>query len=143
MAVGFGFTILEEFFYGSGATIISSIVRMITIGAHCIFGIIMAKGLGTARYYKETGRKGVALEYVKAIGIPVLMHTLFDTSNGMNPLLQSKENILLAIGIIISFAVMAAMAALQVIILIRLKKNVGKYCGMEFRGPVLFFMTQR
>lgn len=57
-AVGFGFTILEEFAYGS--TGLAAVLRLLTIAAHMCFGIVMSKHLGTAIYKKRSGDGGAA-----------------------------------------------------------------------------------
>ncbi len=127
-AVGFGFTILEEFAYGS-ATVAASVMRLVTIAAHMIFGIIMAKHLGTARYNKGRGAAG---EYVKAILVPIALHTLYDAATATNYLMQSDNDMTSVIGIIIGFAATIIMFILQFLVLGSVKKNADRLCRMKF-----------
>ncbi len=75
-AVGFGFTIFEEYLYGSD-NILGTIMRLVTIAAHMIFGIIMGKHLGLSKHIKlastnpapsvaASGETGAAGEIVAA-----------------------------------------------------------------------------
>ena len=75
-AVGFGFTIFEEYLYGSD-NILCTIMRLVTIAAHMIFGIIMGKHLGLSKHIKlastnpapsvaASGETGAAGEIVAA-----------------------------------------------------------------------------
>lgn len=130
-AVGFGFSILEEFLYGSSSGIVA-IVRLFTIAAHMIFGIIMARHLGFARHKKETGDKSVAMETIFAILIPILIHTIFDTFTGCSYLLQSERDDFQFFGMILAALVTIILFIAQIIILLRLKRNSGKYCNMMF-----------
>ena len=130
-AVGFGFAMFEEFNYGS-ASIVTNIIRLLTVPAHSIFGIIMMKHLGTAVYNKRNGLGHVGQEILLGILLPIAIHTLFDSCNGNNMLLRSEDNKMVVIGMVISFAAFAAMFALQVVLLVRMKKQVGKYCAMQF-----------
>ena len=54
--IGFGFTLLEEFAYGTG---LSSLTRIPLVAMHVVFGIIMARHLGTARHNLLRGNAGV------------------------------------------------------------------------------------
>lgn len=132
VAVGFGFTLLEEFAYASGSVIVS-LIRILTVAAHMVFGIIMGKHLGIARYNKTTCQGSSIAEYAKAFLIPVVLHTLFDASNGSNKLLTSDDDMTSMIGIAISLTALIIMFILQILVLKRLKKDTETYCGMAFR----------
>ena len=123
--VGFGFTLLEEFLYGSEGAIAF-------LAAHMVFGIIMAKHLGIARYNKVTGKGPVSGEYAKAFVIPVLMHTALDACSATNAFLASENDAMVLIGIITGIGAVIAMFATQIVVLNRLKKNAEKYSGMVF-----------
>ena len=133
--VGFGFTLLEEFMYGSDG--LSAIMRLFTVAAHMVFGIIMAKHLGMARYNKTTGKGSVGGEYVKAIVIPVLIHTLLDACTATNAFLASEEDAMELIGIVLGIGATTAMFVAQIVVLIKLKKNAEKYSNMVFSSPVI------
>ena len=128
--VGFGFTLLEEFLYGSEGAF--AIFRLIDIAAHMVFGIIMAEHLGIARYNKIAGKGPVSAEYIKAFAIPVLMHTALDACSGANAFLASKDDAMTLIGIVSGIAAVIVMFAVQIVVLKRLKEDAGKYSGMVF-----------
>ena len=130
-AVGLGFTLFEEFCYGSGS-LIELIIRFLTVAAHMVFGIIMAKHLGIARYNKTPGQGSAAAEYAKAFLIPVVLHTVYDASNAGNKLLTADDDMTSMIGIVISLAALIIMFILQILVLKRLKKDTDMYCGMTF-----------
>ena len=132
-AVGFGFTLFEEFLYnGANASIIvSMIARLIVIAAHMVFGILMAKHLGLARYYRENGQGSPVKERIFAILIPVVIHTFYDAGTAQNGFLEgSGED--LTIGIVLAVVAIIVMFAIQIAVLVKFKKNTEKYCEMCF-----------
>ena len=128
--VGFGFTIFEEYLYGSEG-VIAEILRLLLITSHMLFGIIMAKHLGMARYNNVTKQGPVVLEYIAAIGLPVLIHTLYDACNGTNKLIDSNDDLVVGIGLIIGLGSFIVMFIWQVFVLMKLKGNVEKYRAYE------------
>ena len=130
-AVGFGFTLLEEFFYGSGS-VLTGIIRFLLIGMHMVFGIIMAKHLGLARYVRITGRGSVAKEYFLAFVIPLLLHTAHDTFTVSNRFLDAGDDTTQMIGLVLSFATLIVMFAVQLKVLLRLRRDTAHYCEMVF-----------
>jgi RsiW-degrading membrane proteinase PrsW (M82 family) len=128
-AVGFGFTLLEEFFYGSDAGL-TAIARLITVASHMVFGIIMARHLGLAKYNRIKGSGSVAGEYALSLLVPILLHTLYDAGTATNAFMNSGNEDEELIGIVIALAVTVALFILQIAALVRLKKNAEKYCGM-------------
>ena len=128
--VGFGFTLFEEFLYGSNG--ISMIARVIIIAMHMFLGIIMAKHLGIAKYNKITGKGNVAKEYALALIIPIALHTIYDACTACNYLLKSKDDNTIMIGIILGIIAVIAFFIIQIKILIDFKKDTEKYCGMLF-----------
>ena len=133
-AVGFGFTLLEEFFYGSGS-VLTGIIRFLLIGMHMVFGIIMAKHLGTAkynRYVRITGRGSAAKEYFLAFVIPLLLHTAHDTFTVSNRFLDAGDDTTQMIGLVLSFATLIVMFAVQLKVLLRLRRDTAHYCEMVF-----------
>lgn len=133
-AVGFGFTLLEEFFYGSAAGI-TAITRLITIASHMVFGIIMARHLGTAKYNKINGSGSVTGEYVLALLVPILLHTLYDAGTATNAYINSGNEDAELIGIAFALAVTVALFIVQIVVLVRLKRNTEKYCRMAISSP--------
>ena len=130
-AAGFGFTLFEEFLYGSDSGLLA-IMRLFTIASHMIFGIIMAKHLGTAGFIKRTGRGSAGAEVARALIIPTLIHTLFDASTGTNMYLSSEKDTEVMIALIISLLCTVILFVLQFVVLKDLKRNTEKYCEMAF-----------
>ena len=128
-AVGFGFTLFEEFLYGGVNA--SAIGRLFTIAAHMVFGILMAKHLGLAKYYKINGQGSPVKERVFAILIPVAIHTFYDMGTSQNKLLEADDETAM-IGLALAAVALIVMFVLQIIVLVRLKKNTEKYCEMRF-----------
>ena len=128
--VGFGFTIFEEFLYGSEG-VITELLRILLLTSHMLFGMVMAKHLGLATYNRVTKQKSAIIEYIAAIGLPILIHTLFDACNGMNKLLDSDDDLVAGIGLILALVSFVVMFIWQVFVLKRLKGNAEKYCTYE------------
>ena len=128
--IGFGFTLLEEFLYGS-AEGMTAIVRLLTVASHMVFGIIMARHLGTAKYNKIKGSGSVTGEYVLALIVPILLHTLYDAGTATNAYMNSGKEEDELIGIVIALVVTVALFIVQIAVPVRLKKNTEKYCGMR------------
>ena len=129
-AVGFGFTLLEEFLYGSDAGI-TAIARLITVASHMVFGIIMARHLGTAKHNKIKGGGSVVGEYALALLAPILLHTLYDAGTATNAYLNSGNEDTELIGMAFALAVTVALFIVQIVVPVRLKRNTEKYCRME------------
>ena len=131
-AVGFGFTLFEEILYSSGASVI---VRIIGVAVHSVINMLMAKHLGIAKNNKINQKGSVGLHYVLAIVVPVLIHTCYDacTSNNMylneDVVKGSKE--LLLFGFILGLAAFVFSIVLQVVVLLKVKKNAEAYCNMK------------
>ena len=130
-AVGFGFTLLEEFFYGSGG-LSTMIVRLICIAAHMVFGMIMAKHLGLARYNRKTGNGSAAKEYILAVLIPIIIHTLYDAFIATNVMMGSENGTSQMIGMGLAIAATVVLFIIQIRVIVQFKKNAEKYCSMTF-----------
>ena len=128
-AVGFGFTLLEEFLYGSDSWILT-VTRLLTVASHMVFGIIMAKHLGKAKYNKVKGSGSVAGQYVLALLVPIILHTLYDAGTATNAFLNIETEDALMIGIAFALVVTVALFIVQIVVPVRLKKNTAKYCAM-------------
>ena len=127
-AVGFGFTIVEEFIYTSG--IVTLIIRTLTITVHMMLGFAMGRHLGLARYNKVTGKGSVWKEYLLAFLVPVAVHTIYDTLS-TNKFLSVKVEAIVIIGIIMSLTALVLTFTLQVFVFKRLKKNVGTLTALS------------
>ena len=130
-AVGIGFTIHEELLYGGS---FAGLLRFITVAMHMVLGIIMGKNLGIGKYNIANGLSHKAA-YLKAILIPMIIHTLFDTCTIFNPVVNMSEElenndfiaiVWLSIGIL---AIIAA-AIYQFVVLKKTKKEAEKQSSM-------------
>ena len=130
-AVGIGFTIHEELLYGGS---IAGLLRFVTVAMHMVLGIIMGKNLGIGKYNIANGLSHKAA-YLKAVLIPMIIHTLFDTCTIFNPVVNMSEElenndfiaiVWLSIGIL---AIIAA-AIYQFVVLKKTKKEAEKQSSM-------------
>ena len=127
-AVGFGFTIVEEYIYGSGT--IALILRAVTVTVHMMLGFAMGRHIGLARYNKVTGKGSVWKEYLLAFVVPVVVHTIYDTL-AVNKLLPSEDEITSGIGTAMALTALVLTFALQVYVFMRLKKNAGTLAALS------------
>ena len=130
-AVGIGFTIHEELLYGGS---IAGLLRFITVAMHMVLGIIMGKNLGIGKYNIANGLSHKAA-YLKAVLIPIIIHTLFDACTIFNPVANMAEELeaddfialaWLSIGIL---AIISA-AIYQFVVLKKTKKEAEKQSNM-------------
>ena len=126
--VGLGFTLFEEFFYGGGG---GNPLRLLGLAAHMAFGIIMARHLAQARYDKMMHQGSPAKEVLLAFVVPMLIHTLYDATNATNKFLDSEDENLQIIGFVIAGIGIVFMVVLQILVLVRFKKDTEKYCAMS------------
>lgn len=129
VAVGFGFTIFEEYLYGSA--LVNMLIRLALIAAHVIFSMIMAYFLGRARYQRLTGEGSAAVSYVLAFLIPIAMHTIYDACTGLNAALASDDDRTVMIGMVIAAAGTVVMFILQIVLLRRLRKDAERLSMMK------------
>ena len=130
--VGMGFTIFEEFLYGSN--LVATVTRIFVITFHSILGSIMASYIGKARYYKlnKTENINTTMLYVKALFIPILIHTLYDATNVKNAGLENGvPDDVQGIAVLIALATMLIAFIFQIIIHVRIKKDTGELIEMK------------
>ena len=126
--VGIGFSIIEEFSYGADdATIVSTIGRMISVPAHMTFNMVMAEFLGRAKFNKLNGKGSVVLNYVLALLVPIVVHTLYDVCTTFNSSLMRGE----LSGMIRALIGYVALLVYELIVLVRFKKKTATLCGMS------------
>ena len=126
--VGIGFSIIEEFSYGGdNATIVSTIGRMISVPAHMTFNMVMAEFLGRAKFSKLNGKGSVVLNYVLALLVPIVVHTLYDVCTAFNSSLMRGE----VSGMIRALIGYTCLLVYELIILLRCKKKTAVFCGMS------------
>ena len=132
-AVGFGFAVAEEFYYGnsgaepSAADYVALVGRMISVPAHMTFSMVMAELLGRARFSRLTGKGSPALDCVLAVLIPMGVHTLYDACTVFNSKLMAGE----MSGVLTALACFAGLLIYELVVLIRFRKNTEKFCGMR------------
>ena len=133
-AVGFGFAIAEEFYYGnfgaeaSAADYVSFVTRMISVPAHMTFNMVMAELLGMARFSRLTGKGSPALNCILAVLIPMGVHSLVDACTVFNSKLMAGE----MSGVLTALACFAGLLIYELVVLIRFRKKTEKFCGMHF-----------
>lgn len=127
--VGFGFTLFEEFLYGSDLVRILS--RIDFIAAHLVFGMIMTYCLGMAKHKKMTNQGSPTKEYLLAALVPVLLHTLYDACTVFNKFLTHEDEDMQMIGICIGLVCALAAFILQIVVLLKCKKNAEKLCSLH------------
>ena len=128
-AVGFGFTLPEEILYGSD--LLGFLFRIDFIAGHMIFGIIMTYYLGMARHRRFTAQGSSTREYVLALLVPILMHSLYDTFTANNKFLTDADENMQMIGAGIGIVVALAAFVIQIVILVKHKKNAEKLCSLR------------
>ncbi len=120
-AVGFGFTVFEEYLYGSEPA--SMIFRLFLIALHMLFSMTMAYFLGRAGYQRLSGEGSAAWSCVLAFLVPVAMHTVYDACTAMNMYLRAEDDDTVLVGIIIGVLGTLVMFIFQIIALRRFKKS--------------------
>jgi RsiW-degrading membrane proteinase PrsW (M82 family) len=100
-----------------------------------MFGLLMGMHLGLAKYSKREGLSDAGKHIFLAFFLPVLWHTIFDSVTTVNPALNSNDDIIQMVGIIVALIVMAISITLQFVLLIRFKKKTAEYCGMMVTDP--------
>ena len=127
--VSMGFTLFEEFLYGAGLT---SLFRIPTMAIHVVFGLIMSKNIGLAKHKKVVGDSGTLPLYLKAIIIPIALHTIYDAATGFNPAFaEGADEVVVGIGVLVAFIVEVASTIIQIVYIVKTGKNAGKYSSMQ------------
>ena len=130
-AVGIGFTIHEELLYGGS---IAGLLRFITVAMHMVLGIIMGKNLGIGKYNIANGLSHKAA-YLKAVLIPMIIHTLFDACTIFNPVANMAEELeaddfLALVWLSIGVLAIISAAIYQFVVLKKTKKEAEKQSSM-------------
>lgn len=131
--VGFGFTALETVLYGAG-NVVTALSRLPMFAMHMVFGITMGLNIGLYKYYKQRGEKGAGKYLFMGLFLPVLWHTIFDAGTAANAGITSTDETAQMIAVIAALVIIVVSVILQIVVLIRFKKNSEKYCAMEIAG---------
>ena len=127
--VGFGFTALEEILYGGGNFMVA-LIRLPGFAMHMCFQLIMGAHLGLAKYRRASALGGAGRHVLLGLCLPVLWHTVFDAVTISNAALQSENEDLQLVGIIIALAVVLVSVVLQFVLLSRFKKKSAEYSAL-------------
>ena len=130
IGIGFGFTALEEVLYSSGGIIL--LIRLPVFAMHMVLGIIMGVNLGLSRYQKQNGGNGGKYIFL-GLFLPVLWHTLYDAATAFNAGIDAADESTQSIAFLIAVVSIIISTVLEIILLIRFKKNAVSYCEMELK----------
>ncbi len=125
-AVGFGFTVVEDFTFGSSITVL--LIRTPLMFTHMTLNMIMGELIGRAKYNKQKGEGPTALYWALALIIPMALHTLYDAGTVFNyPAIRGGDFIVG--GILGGIAVLTNVVVL-INVLVRAKKNAEKFSAL-------------
>ncbi len=76
--------------------------------------------------------KNIALQYVKALVIPIIIHTIYDATNIKNAgLEEGVPDVVQGLAVIVAFGTMLLAFILQIIVHVKIKKDTNKLCEMK------------
>lgn len=124
-AVGIGITLLEELLYGES---IEALLRITTLGVHTVLGIIMGKYLGLGKHRKEKGLS-CRRQYIMALAVPVLMHTIYDACTVFNPALYLNDfdDYMMGIWLLVGLVCIVFTTVYQFVVIKKIKRDAEKY----------------
>ena len=137
-AVGFGFTLIEDFVYSSGLA--GLFMRLPNMTVHMMLGLAMGRHLGLARYNKVTGSGSVIKEYLLAYFVPVFCHAVFDFF-AANKLIHAGDDVEVVtaeiqrsvhIGVGMVLIAVIPVFIFQIYLFKRLKKNASNLVALSF-----------
>ena len=125
-AVGFGFTVVEDFTFGESMVVL--LIRTPLMFTHMTLNMIMGEFIGRAKYNKQKGEGQTALYWALALIIPMALHTLYDAGTVFNyPAIRGGDFIVG--GILGGIAVLTNVVVL-INVLVRAKKNAEKFSAL-------------
>ena len=131
-AVGIGFSIAEDFSYGS--EVIGVFVRLPMLPGHMAMDMLMGEFLGIAMYNKKNNAGPVAIFNIAAFVVPVIIHTLYDAGSTSNHMvfegMANQDNVMLTIGSVYALIVIVGFIVYSIRIIIRFKKIGEKFNNM-------------
>ena len=128
--VGIGFTVLEEYLYGSGGELVVFAIRLPGLLLHVAFNLIMGLFFGKARFSREQGRAGSLLYTILGVVLPLLWHTVFDMATANNPAISSGVESVVDDSIIFAIVVAICSVIGQIWVLVSFKKKASAYSEM-------------
>ena len=95
-----------------------------------VFPVISTKNdshVGRAKFSKLNGKGSAVLNYVLALLVPVVVHTLYDVCTVFNSSMMRGE----MSGILMGLIGYAGLLVYELIVLVRCKKKTAMFCGMS------------
>ena len=125
-AVGFGFTVVEDFTFGESMIVL--LIRTPLMFTHMTLNMIMGEFIGRAKYNKQKGEGQTALYWAWGLIIPMALHTLYDAGTIFNyPAIRGGDFV---VGGILGGAAVLTNVFLLIYILVRAKKNAEKFSAL-------------
>ena len=126
-AVGFGFTVVEDFTFGESIFVL--LIRTPLMFTHMTLNMIMGEFIGRAKYNKQKGEGQTALYWAWGLIIPMALHTLYDAGTIFNyPAIRGGDFV---VGGILGGAAILTNVVLLIYILVRAKKNAEKFSALS------------
>jgi RsiW-degrading membrane proteinase PrsW (M82 family) len=122
-AVGFGFTVVEDFTYGDSLFVL--LIRTPLMFTHMSLNMIMGEFIGRAKYNKQRGEGRTALYWLLGLIIPMALHTLYDAGTIFNFSVIKGGNFV--VGGILGGAAILTNIVLLIYVLVRAWKNAEKF----------------
>ena len=125
-AVGFGFTVVEDFTFGESIFVL--LIRTPLMFTHMTLNMIMGEFIGRAKYNKQKGEGQTALYWAWGLIIPMALHTLYDAGTIFNyPAIRGGDFV---VGGILGGAAVLTNVFLLINVLVRAKKNAEKFSAL-------------
>lgn len=127
-ATGFGFTVLEEMLYGGS---VAALFRFTDVALHMSLGIIMGKYLGLGKYNKENGLVYKS-QYMMAVAVPVLIHTIYDALTVFNPAITTEglDEDSIAFWAVLGLVVIVGAFITQIVVIKGMKREAQRHSEM-------------
>ena len=122
-AVGFGFTVVEDFTYGDSLIVL--LIRTPLMFTHMSLNMIMGEFIGRAKYNKQRGEGRTALYWVLGLIIPMDLHTLYDDGTIFNFSVIKEGDFV--VGGILGGAAILTNIVLLIYVLVRAWNNAEKF----------------
>jgi len=136
VAVGFGFTIMEEFAYMNNPQLFTAAMRVLHLPAHMSLNMLTGELFGRAKYNRINGKGLQISKYILGFLAPALLHTTFDAFASNNRLIlysvaNNNTGTEFWIGSVLMVVTFVGLAVYIYWMIIRLKKKTQEFCAME------------
>ena len=91
------------------------------------FNMVMGEFLGRAKFSKLSGKGSAALNYVLALLVPIVIHTLYDVCTAFNSSLMRGE----MGGMVRALIGYVGLLVFEFLVLVRCRKKTATFCGMS------------